>query len=328
MDNQNFLKIFRKMITKIKELTFIDYLLIIFAFIVLYLIIPHFFYESNQHFSFSGSSDAFKFSGEWTGVQFKAKNFYVGTNDALFDSVKNITFRNSSGGSVKLNSGTIRIESCNIEQVPISISSPETDFGFVFKNLSLYYDAAIFKSRLYINGYLWSIDPSKPNGGKVAVNGGCNVSINGNIPSIYPEISFEMDNTSFINFGNSRAIVDSYRFSDVLIDSNSEYYLSERYPSEIHISQSNGKLRLGNHLFDINGADEIDIKVSPDSPRLLRFQDKAIIFNGRTNSIKFNNEDIIMNDFSYWLEYQPEKINGFGVLVTAYLALLAIYLRR
>ena len=301
-------------------------IIIIFTIILLYLIIPHFFYEANQHFSFSGRSDAFKFSGEWTYIQFKSNLIYIGTNDALFSSVKNITFKNYSGGTETMNSsGNIQIESCNIQYKPISIIDAENDLDFVFKNLSLEYDAAVFKngSRLYLNGYMWSNRLSNLNGGKVTVNGLCNVSINGNISSMFPEISFEMDNTSFIDFRDSRAIVDSYRFSDVLIDS--ENYLSKGYLSEVNISQSDGKLRLGNHLFDISGADEIEIKVSPDSPTL-RFQDKTMNFNGNTNSVKLNNRDIIMPDFSYWLEYQPESINGFGVLVSAYLALLAIFL--
>ncbi|MCZ7383007.1 MAG: hypothetical protein O8C64_15730 [Candidatus Methanoperedens sp.] len=337
MDKSNFLKIFRKIITKIKELTLKDVVFIIiyiiFPIVLGYLIVPHFFSESNPHFSFSGSSDAFYFRGDWTDVQFKSNLIYLGTNDVLFSSVKNIILKNISGEPEKFNngnSGTIRIESCNIERTPISISAPETDFGFTFENLSLYYDAATFKNgtRIYINGYMYDIHPYKPNRGNVTVNSLCNVSINRNIQSGFSEISFEMDNTSFINFWPSRAIVDSSRFSNVLIDRESEYNAPERYLSEFHISQSNGKLRLGNHLFDISDADEIDIKVPPDSPRRLRFQDKALIFNGLTNSVKLNNEDIIMSDFSYWLEYQPEKINGFGVLISAYLALLAISLRR
>ncbi|MGB8218226.1 MAG: hypothetical protein WCE94_13090 [Candidatus Methanoperedens sp.] len=304
------------------------FIVLIFAslFIIPY-VFPYFHREPNQHFSFSGSTEAFRFSGEWTDVQFKSNNIYLGTNDANFNSVKNIILKNNSGESEKLNngtSGTIRIESCNIEYTPILISAPDTDFDFVFKNLSLNYDAAIFKygSKLYINGYMSSIYPSKPNRGNVTIRGGCNVSINGNISRSFPEISFEMDNTSFVNFGASRAIVDSYRFSDVLIDSESKNYLSEGVLSELHISQSNGKLTLGNHFFDISDTDEIDIKVSPDSPRGLRFQDKTVYFDGVTNYFKLNNEDIIMSDFSYWLWFK----SGSGVLIATFLALFSIYL--
>lgn len=270
---------------------------------------------------------AFTFNGEWTDVQFKSNLINLGTNDALFSSVKNIILKNIIGEPEKFNngnSGTVRIESCNIGHAPISISAPETDFVFTFKNLSLYYDAATFKNstRIYINGYMSDIHPYKPNRGNVTVNSLCNVSINGNIQSGFSEISFEMDNTSFIDFRESRAIVDSSRFSDVLIHRESDYNAPERYLSELHISHSNGKLTLGNHFFDISDTDEIDIKVSPDSPRRLRFQDKTIYFDGVTNYFKLNNEDIIMSDFVYWLKFK----SGIGVSIATFLALLSIYL--
>ncbi|VVB86723.1 Uncharacterised protein [uncultured archaeon] len=301
-------------------------IVLIFAFLfTIPYIYPYFYTESNQHFSFSGSSDAFKFSGEWTYLQFKSDVINVGTNNALFNSVKNIAFVNHSGGLVKLNNGTIRIESCNIEHAPILISAPGTDFSFIFKNLSLNYDAAVFKngSRLYIIGYMWDSSSVTPNGGKVNINGECNVSINGNISERFPQISFELDNTSLIYFGNSGAIVNSYKFSDVLIDSDSEYHLSEHYLSDFYISQSNGKLTLGNHHFDISDVDEIEIKVQPDSPRRLRFQDKEINFNGITNYSKLgNDEDLIMSDFFYWVKFK----GGFGVLPATFLALFSIIL--
>jgi len=339
MDKSNFFKDVRKIIRKIKESTFTDPLLIILIIIGIvmgwFIFLPHYLNPgSNQHFSFSGSSDAFNFIGESTAILFKAKEIYVVTNDASFNSVKNITFENYSGGSEKLNSGNIRIEPCiNVPTHtsisngigPTHISISDANVNFDFDNLSLIYNAVVFKNRLYVNGYLRSNSKtSEPIGRKVTVRSGCNISINGNIPRIFPEISFEMDNTSFTDFRPGWVMVDSSGSSDVLIES--DLSLPQNGLSEIYISQSNGKLALENHLFDINGADEIYIKVLPNSNSFLKFQDKAIIFNGGTNSVIFNNRSIIMSDFPYWLEYQPEKIIGFGVLVSAYLTLFAIYL--
>lgn len=298
-----------------------DVVFIVFPFMVLmYLIIPHFLYESNQYFSFSGSPDVFNFGGvEFTGVLFKANKIYMAPNDARFESVKNITIKGYNG-SEKINSGIIWIQSCN-EKSTLLISGVNAEFDLDFENLYFDYDAAVFKNdytpSLYAVGDSITNSYFRPNGGKVTVQNGCIVKINENTPR-FQEISFEMDNSSFIDFGDGRFMVNAYGISDLIIQSDNL--------SELHISQSNGKLGLENHLFDINSADKINIKVLSISSSHLRFQNKAIVFNGLTNSVKFNDRNIIMSDFSYWLEYQPEKINGFGVLVTAYLALLGIYL--
>lgn len=58
----------------------------------------------------------------------------------------------------------------------------------------------------------------------------------------------------------------------------------------------------------------------------LTVDDTKIIFTGVPNLAELNNENLIMNDFYYWLKIQPEKINAYSSAINAAVAVVLLIL--
>lgn len=295
---------------------------LIIAIIVLVIIASLFLYYSsvpisNQFSSYNGNVDFINFTGQNSNMQFKAKGIYFITNETVFYSIKNITVESSSG-ELRLINYTSSLQVQYNEEVYQQLKN--VDIGIYFVNLTMVKWLDYGRINLYGHMNMQSPNHLKSNGEVFIPRIGINyVFIGDEKFTDFRLISFEMDNTSSVNFFSEIIKMEAYTVSDLKITGQL---------SKITLYQGDGVFGLNNHLFNIRRTDVLDIEVLPNyiGQSLLTIDGTKIIFSGTANSAKSNNEDLIMSDFHYWFKIQPEKINAYSSAISAVVAVVLVFL--
>lgn len=264
---------------------------------------------------FKGDAEFFNFTGQNSGVQFKAQGIYFIANETMFYSLKNITVESNDGKMRLINySNSLQIQ-YNDESIQYL---PNVDLDIYFKNLTLAKELGYISINLYgINTY----NKIESTGGKVYLQkDSVNYVFIGNEKlTEFRSISFEMDNTSSVLFLSDIIKLRAYRTSDLKIMGQL---------SKIFLYQGEGEFGLNNHIFDVTSTDIFNVEMSPNyqEQSFLTVDDTKIIFTGVPNLAELNNENLIMNDFYYWLKIQPEKINAYSSAINAAVAVFLLIL--
>ncbi len=298
-------------------------IIVILTGIALY---PFFISEPNPATNFKGSSESFNFIGQYSYIQFKAKEIILLTRGTKFFSVNNITIE-SSNGEIKLINYSYEIYVSANEGVYQQISNAEVDM--IFENLTLtrgvdYYSRINPYNSINLSGKLGFYPHSlKSNGGDVIIrqNWGANYVLIGNENiTDFKQISFEMqsnipsNNMSWVDFYPELTELRANDVSDLKIRSQL---------SKIALSQSEGVLGLGDHTFYIKSSDIFNAEILPEyqTSSFLSIDGIKMSFNGLTKSNILNNKNLIQSDLEYWLSNQPEKINAYAVVILVILTL-------
>lgn len=296
-----------------------EYIYGLITAIILISLFPIIQVPNPQNLGFNGDAEFFNFSGQSSDVQFNAKVIDFKANETMFYSLKNIT--------IESNDGKIRfINYSNSLQVQYNEKFFQkllnVDVDIYFKNLTLSKMSAYNGIELY--GYINRNVPNKikSNGGEVFIlKDSVNyVVIGGEKYTDFQRISFEMDNTSYLNFFSEVVKLEA-RISDLKITSRL---------SKIFLFQGEGVFGLNNHIFDVKSTDVLNAEIEPSyqGKSFFRVDGTKIVFNGFAGSATLNTEDKIMSDLGYWLRNQPEKINAYAVVILVFLTLWYAYSTR
>lgn len=288
--------------------------------------------DSNPDSSFSGKADSFyivnivdqnNLVGQISEIYFQANTMIISLKvdnpDISFRSIKNITIENYKGEKKLINySPYIQIK--HYKKNHLLLSNGYFDFTLTNYTMTNFYEA--FYNSINITGTL-AMDDISSNGGKVSIDNFDYIIIGDEKLTNFKQIAFEMDKNGSIQFwpeiskaGAYPIEVSAYPISNLRI---------EGVFQRLTLNKGEGTLRIGNHQFDIKAADDLSIEVLPYTSKL-SVNDTIVNFNGIASYSFLNNKDIIINDFSYWWEFQPEKINIFAILVAPLLPLLGYYL--
>jgi hypothetical protein len=280
-------------------------------------------YDTNPDSRFSGNSEYFKFTGKNSTVQIKALNIKLNTSETkeielLY--VKNIKVDdniqdNRESFKIRFNEGYQLFSNGTID--------------VMFRNLSMVRGIRDYRW-IGLQGFLDKTYPNKIKGEiileKPHVN---NISIWNETAKTWNEmikdfkkISFELDDQSSVMFISDNIDLKAYQTSDLQIPFSEISYLL--------LLETEGKFKLNNHRFDINSADKLEIRNihgrNKSEDTYFHINDKKITFAGYTNNVYLNDKSIIFSDFYYWLDFQPDIINGYGVLTATILAILSLYI--
>lgn len=292
------------------------------AVILLVIIAIIFLYNSSiptsKQSSFKGNAEFFNFTAINSNMQFKAKGIYFLTNDTMFYSLKNITIESNDGKTRLINySNSLQVQYNEKFFQPLQ----NVDVGILFKNLTLAKE--LDYNRINLFGYMNINAPNKlkSTGGEVFIlKDSVNyVFIGDEKFTDFRRISFEMDNTSSVQFFSETIKLEAFSASDLKITSQL---------SKIILYQGEGVFGLNNHIFDVRSSDVLNVEILAGykESSLLRIDDTKILFTGVTNSAELNNENLIMDDFDYWLKIQPEKINAYSSAINAVVAVVLVVL--
>ncbi len=281
--------------------------------------------DSIQDSRFSGNAESFYFSGQSSSVHFKAKDIFLHTNESTFINVRNITIENSTGEMGLINSSH-SLEVLYNEKIPQGTQSlSNVDITILFET-----STKMSKNLMiidYLNGSFNNINLNFLSDDKVVISriGVNTVKIDGKELKDFNRIFFETDNTSTALFNSGKIDLRAWTVSDLNIVSPSIITNKAVPSSEIILNDGEGVLRLNDHIFDIRSADTLEAILTLPVDSHFIVNETKIKFVGTSNSVKLNNQNIIISDFSYWLKFKPEIIGGFGIFIAAFLAALSIY---
>lgn len=270
---------------------------------------------SNQLSSFRGDVEIINFSGEDSDVQFKAKGIYFIANETMFSSIKNIIIEKHDGKKRLINySDSLQVQyNENIFQY-----LPNVEIKLYFRNLTLYKNSVT--NKIDLQGYQSenAYNEMKSMGGEVRLlQGSVNyVYIEGEKFTDVQYVFFEMDNKSSIRYISKAIKLIAYNTSDLIIRSQW---------SKINISNGDGIFGINNKIFNIKNNDFLQVEILPSYKKqsYIYVDGTNLQFEGVINSAKSHDKNLIMNDFWYWLDTQPEKINAIAVVISLFLTAVA-----
>jgi len=264
---------------------------------------------SNQYAQFKGNSEYFYVNSHNSEIYFNStSDTYIDTNYTEFNYVKNIRIEgniNSDDKSIN-ESRSLKIQFNNGN---FQLSNVFGNLGF--NNLTI---RNSFDGVMALRGDLYENSPSilfPKNRDFLLINGAYidYVMVDDEQFTDFKQIFFEMDNKSYILFSGNINLT-SYGINDLIINGE---------PKKIGITQSEGMLRSDNHQYFIHSADSLEIEISKSKGSVININNIAVEFAGVTNSIKLNDENLILNEFFYWYKTKPEAlfsgINAFAVLI-------------
>lgn len=307
-----------------KILIFVSLILIIKGLFILY---PFLSVPEYQNIQFNGNAEFIDFSGQTSVVKFNAYGLYLEVDEIVFNSVKNINIKNKEGITKIYNESSVQIQynmtyqhlipNAEIDMIFVNLTMEK---NFIYDSISLYGEYPIYTKNIKSNRESYKVNfenrenityPFASNLYFSYPPAEINYVIVGDKMFVDPEqISFVMDNESDIIVDSDNINLTAYIISDLKIISTNL--------SKLNLTQGEGALGLDNHKFEINSADYLYFEFLNQS-NTLNIDDTKIKFNGFVDSAELNNENIIINEVSYWYKVKPESlfsgINALSVVV-------------
>lgn len=292
------------------------YLVVLISIIFIFVT---FLYDTNPDSRFSGNSEYFKFIGKNSTVQINAINIKLNTTKEItFLYVKNINVDDNikdkrESFKIQFNEGYQSIYNGTIDLRfrDLSMIRGIRDYRWIGLQGNL--------DNTYPNKLKGEIILEKPQINNILIWNETAKTWNETIKE-FKKIHFELDDQSSVMFISDSIDLKANQTSDLQIPFSEISYLL--------LLETEGKFRLKNHRFDIDIADKLEIKDITTGPKIeqtyFSVDNKKISFSGYTNNTNLNDESIILNDYSYWLDFRPDIINGYGVLMATILAILSI----
>ena len=281
-------------------------LILILAFIINLLTI------SNLDADYKGTSEYFNLDGKNSHAIFKTDSVRINAETLVFRNVKNIKLE-TNGEIVYINSSSFRVEyKENQWQI---FSNVDIQIGLNTTEIRRR------KSNFYFEGDKSSVYPTeiKSNSSQVIIHSH-NVdllSMEGRDYSNFTTISFELDNTNYVNIYSELIKIDAYQVSELTIGSKL---------SGLVLRRGEGILRLDDRLYQIESTDKININFDSNYESSIDVWENNAEFSGNAKSVSLNGKNKMIGILIYWFNQQTEKINALSTIALAIItAVYAIY---
>lgn len=273
---------------------------------------------SPQLSSFKGNAEDIYLIGQnYSYAKFKSDRIFFNTNETVdFNHVKNITIESETGETSVTNNSSLQVRYA--KDIPQSLSN--VDMTILFENLTMKGSLTNF---VQLYGYMNNME-LKSNGAEIVLQRPWvdTVIIGAKEFNDFSRISFEIDNTSSVESDNGIITLGVFAPSDLIV--------SIQQPSKIILKYGEGELGLNglnSHKFEIRSVDSLDIDLIPNYQSNLLINGTRVTFEGVTDSVKLNYENIIISESSYWFITKPEALfSGLTMVFTLVLAIATVFL--
>lgn len=300
---------------------FILIILAIFGLIIAYIIIINLIPISNPTINFDGTSESYIFTGKYCSVRFDSDVILFASqnkhNATVFRLVKNITVDNWNGEIIAKNGSHIQFNYNENRTKKNQIILQNINVNIFFDNLTLHRDNNYIQIEGNISRY--HVRALKSNGNNKITIPNTHIKsiyINDETITDFKTISFEMDNSSYVDLIPGKINLNGERIS--------EFNLNGQLSKNMNIDKSEGTLKLDDKTYDINN-DEIDIEINSNYPTSLNFINSKLEFSGTVISANLNDNNLIRSNIIYWFDQQPEKINALAALFLAFVTGIYVF---
>lgn len=268
---------------------------------------------------FTGSVESFKFTMEKSdGTTFKAKEIGFLSDRITYYKTKNISIHYGNGSAIK-KEDLLGIDVIYNGEYPQTIADAEVSISSKSTTINKNDMLKIFTYYGELNAVDGNTVALTPNENKIRI-------YRGNVDSVMIE-SENITNFSFIDFEMS-----DNPYSHVGFDTDNitltiydvSKFSSSGQLSKMMIRRGEGVLGIGNHKFDIENNDILDIEIAEVGGSLLSVDNNDMEFDGIANSAKLNNKNILINYPTYVLKFKPEKINAYATLLLSIITILYV----
>jgi len=279
------------------------FLILILVFIINLLII------SNLDADYKGTSEYFNIDGKSSYAFFKTDSVLINAEILVFRNVKNIKLK-TNREIVSINRSSIQVE--YKENKWQTFSNVDIQIGLNATEIKRR------KSNFYFEGDKNSFYPSdiKSKNSKVIIHNQ-NVdllSMEGEDYSDFTTISFELDNTSYVDIYSELIKIDAYQVSEITIGSQL---------SGLVLRRGEGILRLDDRLYHIKSTDKVNINFDSNYESSIYVRENDVEFSGNAKSVSLNGKNKMIGILIYWFNQQTEKINVLSTM--ALVIITAVY---
>lgn len=281
-------------------------IILIFVFII-----NHLLPISNLDADYKGTSEYFNIDGKSSYAFFKTDYVYINAKILVFRNVKNIKLK-TKGEIVSINRSSIQVE--YKENKWQTFSDVDIQIGLNATEIKRR------KSEFYIKGNENYFYPSKikSNNSQVIISNQDVdlLSIEGEDFSDFTIISFELDNTSYVDISSELIKIDALQVSELTIGSQL---------SGLVLRSGEGILRLDDRLYHIKSTDKVNINFDSNYESSISILENDVEFSGNAKSVSLNEKNKMIGILFYWFNQQTEKINA---LVTMILVIITAFYAR